>query len=210
MSQLPAQFGRQRQANLASTPPFQVRASRPRLPCGRAVVCWLLLALGCVGALAGCGHSLPTSSSASEARGEQHEHNPPHKPRDFSSGLAALHKRFAQLFKTPNSQSLEEDKEFSKLVDIVGWIPELAADSDLNRAEWDRINEQSKELARDVEEFARPGSEKARPRIQQQIETELQALDDVVRRHPEMFGKPARVEGAAREQNVENIDHPRT
>jgi hypothetical protein len=210
MSQLPAQFGRQRQPNLASASPFQMRASRPRFPGGPPVVCWLLLALANVAALAGCGHSLPTSDSASEAQGGEHEHNPPHKPRDFPSGLAALHERFAQLFKTPDSQSLEGDEEFSKLVDIVGWIPELAADSDLNRAEWDRINERSKQLAREVDEFARPGSERARPRIQRQIETELQALDDVVRRHPEMFGKPARVEGAAGERSVQNIDHPRS
>jgi hypothetical protein len=169
-------------------------------------------ALAGVAFLAGCGHSKPTPASGSEAEGHGHayeHHNPPHKPRDFPTGLAALRERLTSFFKAPASPTPEADQEFTKLVDIVGWLPELAADSDLERAEWDRVNEQSKQLARDVNAFAHTGSEDARRRLRQQVEIALQALEEIVHRHPGMFGTRAGVPGA-RDSKLQDAGLPKT
>jgi hypothetical protein len=171
----------------------------------------LSLAAAC--SLAGCGESLSTRSQQGDAEGPgghaAAHHHPPHKPRDFPSGLAAVHERLDQLFNAPDVKSPASDKEFGKLVDIVGWLPELAADSDLDRAEWDRVNEQSKQLARHVDEFAHAGSDDVRPRIRQRIELAVQALDDVARRHADMFAQSGRP-GTSHDQHVESFDHPQT
>ncbi len=108
-------------------------------------------------------------------------------------------------------RSPQEQKEFDKLVDIVNWLPELAADSDLNRAEWDRVNEHSKQLGRDVDEYARGGLGPSDARIRQRIESDLQALDEVVRRHPDMFGQksPFEIKDNAPKNGAQYVEHPR-
>jgi hypothetical protein len=180
----------------------------------RSQIVLFLWAFAGIAPMAGCGDSKPATGSGSETEshgGHAYEHhNPPHKPRDFPGGLAALRLRFTQFFKSPASPTPETNKDFTKLVDIVGWLPELAADSDLDRVEWDRVNEQSKQMARDVDSFAHSGLDDARQRIRQQIEVALQALEDVVGRHPDMFGKSAPVQGTAREANPQDISYPRT
>jgi hypothetical protein len=177
-------------------------------------MCLLLVAGACVGALGGCAQGTSTPSSVSDAQGQAEHafdhHNPPHKPHDFPGGLAALRKRCSDLFASSSSKSPQAGKEFNELVDIVGWLPELAADSDLDRAEWDRVNEQSKRLAKDVDEFARAGFEGSDPRSRQQIESDLQALDDVVRRHPDIFGQKPGIGRADRKDDAQYVEHPRT
>ncbi len=216
MSRLLAQLRCSRQDPRSHVTPFSACVSRPlkpRLPGGPLVVCWLLLAVASVGALGGCGQGKSKSGSdAEEEAGHAYEHhNPPHKPRDFPRGLAALHQRCAELFKSSTPKSPQEQKEFDKLVDIVNWLPELAADSDLNRAEWDRVNEHSKQLGRDVDEYARGGLGPSDARIRQRIESDLQALDEVVRRHPDMFGQksPFEIKDNAPKNGAQYVEHPR-
>ena len=214
MSRHPAQIGGQSQENSPAAPPLSARASRPRFPGGPLTRCLHLMAVVCVGALGGCaqGTSAPASGSDAEGQAEHayEHHNPPHKPHDFPGGLDALRKRCSDLFASAPSKPPQAGKEFNELVDIVGWLPELAADSDLDRAEWDRVNEQSKRLARDVDEFTRAGLEGSEPRSRQKIESDLQALDDVVRRHPDIFGQKSGVDRADRKNDVQYVERPRT
>ena len=162
----------------------------------------------------GCTHSdsRPTSQKdgdVSAAQDDDH-HQPSHKPGDFPAALAALHERCSKVLKSPVPKSPEAQKEFDQTRDIVGWLPELAADSDLSRAEWDRVNEQSKKLAESLDDFARAGFAGSDPRVSQQIEIDLHTLDDIVGRHPEVFGKGPVVERASAKDNAQYVDHPRT
>jgi hypothetical protein len=162
----------------------------------------------------GCTHSdsRPKSQSRTDesAAHDDDHHQPFHKPHDFSAALAALHERFSKLLKARVPKSPDAQKQFDQTRDIVAWLPELAADSDLSRPEWDRVNEQSKKLAESLDDFARAGFVESDPRVIQQIEIDIHTLDDIVGRHPEVFGKGPVVERASAKDNAQYVDHPRT
>jgi hypothetical protein len=141
---------------------------------------------------------------------EDDHHTPAHKPHDLASALAALHERCSKLLKSSVSKPTDAQKELDQTRDIASWLPELAADSDLSRAEWDRINEHSKKLLQSLEELARGGSADPDPRVSQRLEIELHALDDIVGRHPELFGKGSAIERANSKDNTQYVEHPRT
>jgi hypothetical protein len=179
----------------------------------RASACFVIAITAVFGA-SGCTHgdSRPTSRNggAESAVQEDDHHQPSHKPRDFRGALAALHERCTKLLKSPVPKSVEAQKEFDETRDIVGWLPELAADSDLSRAEWDRVNEHSKKLSQSLEELARGGSADQDSRVSQQIEIDLHTLDDIVGRYPDLFGKAPAVQRASAKDNAQYVDHPRT
>jgi hypothetical protein len=176
--------------------------------------CWLVIVIAAVFTAGGCAPSNSRSTSQngtdeSAAHDDDH-HRPSHKPRDFPAALAALHERCSKLLKAPVPKSPDVQKEFDQTRDIVGWLPELAADSDLSRAEWDRVNEHSKKLSQSLEELARGGSADQDPRVSQQIEIDLHTLDDIVGRYPDLFGKAPAVQRASAKDNAQYVDHPRT
>ena len=116
-----------------SRAPKYVSVPAMTLPAWAAWSCTLLafLAVG----LAGCG-------SSEDAHEDEHlEHFvPAHKPNNFSELVEQLALRAPQLTgpSQPTGGTGESQpaavREFS---DIIGWIPELAADSELKRAEFD-------------------------------------------------------------------------
>lgn len=76
---------------------------------------------------------------------------PPHKPRGFPALVIALRERIASL-STGNSSK----EDLDRLSDVIHWIPELAAETDLKRKEWD--------VAADVSEKLKVGFDAARMR----------------------------------------------
>lgn len=61
---------------------------------------------------------------------------PEHKPADFVSAVEQLGIRTVD-------SSTEDTEQRQQLTDIVGWLPELAAQTDLPKADWDRIQDLS-------------------------------------------------------------------
>ena len=99
--------------------------------CGRIILTGILLML------AGCG----VTEQGSDSQDAEHlEHFvPAHKPNDFSSLVDQLALRFPHLGSAgsnadPNSPGENLQQE---LADIIGWIPELAADSDLKKVDFE-------------------------------------------------------------------------
>ena len=90
----------------------------------------LLLATAAV--LAGCG-----TTTDSEARLEHHV--PAHKPATFRAALHELQRR-------DPTASGADPLPVSELRDIVGWLPELAAETDLPRADWELVQRTSQSL----------------------------------------------------------------
>jgi hypothetical protein len=96
-------------------------------------------------AVVGCG----SHDDHHDAHHDEHHHDehlehfvPAHKPADFAALVEQLEKRIAQ--QTPTSGSGEEKSESAQsaeerqeLIDILGWIPELAADSELRKQEFE-------------------------------------------------------------------------
>jgi len=83
--------------------------------------------------LAGCAATPPAD--------EPHEHLlPAHYPADFRAAVAAVEERLPRLA----SGDVTERGEFR---DIIGWLPQLAADTDMPRREWDRVQAAARALA---------------------------------------------------------------
>jgi hypothetical protein len=66
---------------------------------------------------------------------EHHEHFPEHWPED----IMRANQRISELIEDPSSSSQGISKSM-ELADLVGWLPILAADSDLGREDFARID----------------------------------------------------------------------
>jgi len=82
----------------------------------------------------GCG------SSEHHADDEEDHHIPPHRPANLSAAVTQLEERPAALLKAVESKDPNAEKLFSELRDIVRWVPEIAADSDMTKQPWDEVH----------------------------------------------------------------------
>lgn len=86
----------------------------------------------------------PAGCSGPESEEDHHlEHViPEHKPDDFADAVGELESRWTSLGDKPaGTERLQE------LTDIVDWLPELAADSDLKRAQWEQVQQTTQQLS---------------------------------------------------------------
>lgn len=96
-----------------------------------ALCCLALLASPCV---QGC-----TRDGSEEDEHLEHV-IPLHKPASYADMVAQLDMRWIRL------QNNADEQQLAELGDIVEWLPELAADSDLNRAQWEQVQSLSTKL----------------------------------------------------------------
>lgn len=86
----------------------------------------------------------PAGCSGPESEEDHHlEHViPEHKPDGFADAVRELERRWTSLDGSPaDADALQE------LADIVDWLPELAADSDLKRAQWEQVQQMTQQLS---------------------------------------------------------------
>ena len=100
----------------------------PHWPAG---LVWALLLF------AGCHRAAPA--------GLAEHHTPAHKPADYSAAVAQLGKLHEEIV-GGRARPADELDVFTELGDVVRWLPELAADSDLPEEPWNRIARTSDEL----------------------------------------------------------------
>ena len=125
-----------------SRQPLAIQASPQRRPEGQVsrvlqnALHWLA-GFGILMAVVGCG------SHDDHHEDEHLEHFvPAHKPANYTALVEQLENRIAQ--QTPTSESGEKTTaadqsatERQELIDIIGWIPELAADSELRKQDFE-------------------------------------------------------------------------
>jgi hypothetical protein len=87
---------------------------------------------------AGCHRAAPA--------GPAEHHTPAHKPADYSAAVAQLGQLHQEIIGGRARPAGELDV-FTELGDVVRWLPELAADSDLPEEPWNRVARASDELA---------------------------------------------------------------
>lgn len=97
------------------------------------LILWVGLSFG----ISGCG------SSDEHTVDEHLEHFvPAHKPIDYAALVEQLEKRIAQQSSSSGAgEGVPAAEQFAtarqELIDIIGWIPELAADSELQKKEFE-------------------------------------------------------------------------
>jgi hypothetical protein len=98
------------------------------------LICGLLCLV--LATMSGC-----QTSAESTAEDEHLEHHvPDHKPASLVVAWDQLKVRLGHL------RSDATTEEFTELRDIINWLPELAADSDLKHSQWDEVHAISKQM----------------------------------------------------------------
>jgi len=87
--------------------------------------------------LAGCPGAAPP--------GPAEHHTPAHKPADYPAAVARLSELDREIV-AGHARPAGELDVFTEAGDIVRWLPELAADSDLGEEPWNRIARGADEL----------------------------------------------------------------
>ena len=116
---------------------------------------WLAVGLMFVCLAVGCGSSEVTMEQAGKTHGHEHAHDhshdrPRHKPRSFDAIPGALLRRLP----ADGDASKLSRRRVKELQEIAGWIPELAADSELKREGFERAVECQAELEGVLAEIA--------------------------------------------------------
>jgi hypothetical protein len=70
---------------------------------------------------------------------EEHVHHsfPEHRPANYKDAVGGISLRAWEL---ANRGGRIGSREFGHFVDIIAWVPEMAADSDMTKADWDKAN----------------------------------------------------------------------
>lgn len=109
---------------------------------------WLfmwLMAIPLAG-LAGCHHI-----GSGEEEDHLEHHDPEHKPKSFKLAVEELRVRILQPEEATSAESVTPAAvRRSELIDIINWLPELAAQTDLKKPVWDRIKAISMQLLEEV------------------------------------------------------------
>ena len=87
--------------------------------------------------LAGCGSG--AGGTGDVYVDHEHEHRPAHHPESFPAALAGLRVRLP-------AAAGGHARSRTEAAEIAGWLPELAADSDLSEAQWEPLAAGAREL----------------------------------------------------------------
>ena len=96
----------------------------------------------------GCGSSAERTASTDPSDHDGLEHHvPEHKPKTFGDAVHTLHTRLGMIQNSLGSgETAELTVELREFEDIVNWLPELAADSNMRKVQWDEVHEIAKRL----------------------------------------------------------------
>lgn len=107
---------------------------------------WCCTAILC---LMGCSSDANHSDGAAEGHLEHdHDHGmPDDKPATFAEAVHQLprrHRRVAAEFRAGHAAHAAE--QIHELRELIGWLPELAADTNLKQADWDAVQQLSQRM----------------------------------------------------------------
>jgi hypothetical protein len=103
-----------------------------------------LMAAALTLAQVGCQNQT-ASSHDDHANAEEHD-RPEHMPISLAASVPELRQRIAKLKNDGPRQEETRQAQGRELRDIIRWLPELAGDSDLRKADWETVNEASHQL----------------------------------------------------------------
>lgn len=132
--------------------------------------------------------AIPAGCQQAESEDAEHDHHlehfvPKHKPANFAEAVEELEHRTDHLKFHIGEDSEIVRTEVQELADIVAWVPELAADSDLNEADWTVAATVSKKMA---SSFDASGSVANLESLLESMQPQIELLEPLVER----AGKP--------------------
>lgn len=107
--------------------------------------------------LAGCSAArVDPAARAAAAHDEEAHALPPHHPRTFRRAIDEIERRSGIELRTAGGGDRPDPRARHELHDILRWLPALAADTELGRAEWERVRAIALALAADLDAPALP------------------------------------------------------
>jgi len=136
----------------------------------------LFAGLCLLGSLSGCVRS------EADADDDHHlEHFVPHhKPANFADAVEDIEHRAEHLSDHAGHGHDDEAHEFQELLDVVNWIPELAADSDLNEADWNTANAAASSIVTELQQRRAADGSLSLQDLSAAIDTQVQSLQSLV------------------------------
>lgn len=99
----------------------------------------------CLSSLLGTFQAGCTQTGESAAEEDHLEHHiPEHKPKTYTQTVRELDSRMRTLLNQSPTEVKPEEKQ--QLEEIIDWIPELAADSELKHKDWNEVKQLSTEI----------------------------------------------------------------
>ncbi len=105
---------------------------------------------------------------------------PHHKPPNFAAAVDDIESRVEHLSDHAGHGHAHEAEEFQELLDIVGWIPELAADSDLNESDWNQAKSSAAVMAKNLAARRSANGRLNLKALSKVIATELHILQSLI------------------------------
>ena len=132
-----------------------------------------LLAFAC-----GCNQS----GNADDHEDDHHAEHfvPPHKPANYAQAVEEIEHRAAHLTSHAGHGHDDEAEEFHELVDIVEWLPELAADSDLNEADWGSARAAGQSIASELNSRMKEDGSLTLDKLDESIQSSVATLQSLV------------------------------
>jgi hypothetical protein len=134
-----------------------MKSSTEHLPIAKWLACAVVAMI-----LAGCGADTPPKSASSSADQEHahddHDHHhdhgiPDHKPATFAEAVRQLPRRQKLVVSEFKVGHLDHALEaVGRFQDLIRWLPELAADTDLVESDWNAVQA----IAQRMEAIVRP------------------------------------------------------
>ncbi|MDB5340728.1 MAG: hypothetical protein JWN70_6347 [Planctomycetaceae bacterium] len=117
--------------------------------------------------LLGCGNAT-TDTSVRGVHVPQTErlehHQAPHHPRSYAAAVSQIELRHARIQAELGRITLDALKrELREMLDILEWLPTIAADSDLKKPEWDQVKQCATQLTEFYDSYASAANSGHRP-----------------------------------------------
>ena len=116
--------------------------------------------------ISGCG-VLVTGSPEEDDHEDHHleHHVPAHRPSDFTNAVDQIEERFKVMSQSANSESASSTELAAEFSDILNWLPEIAADSDMRRKDWEEVDALSSQLIQEFEDWRGLGLPGESPKV---------------------------------------------
>ncbi len=144
-------------------------------------VVMMLIAVATLLNSAACNRMSATNGKAATGAASEEEHD--HFPAHWPSTIFLASERLAAFQKSPSNGSLYDGvSRDQELIDLVRWLPDLAADSDLDEATFNKIDSWSRDYLQKLEAKRNEGAKLEKLLAIEGLSQMIVELQDIVQK----------------------------